>query len=153
MPTLLYCLASVPSAELTMRTYVGVTEDLKRRLRQHQGLIKGGARSTRVRSTWRPLYTIQGFPSRRVALQFEWRLHRRLTPSAVHCALNPFGVSVTGRRAWQLYQAMRMERVTAQAPPTASLSLHVSWFNAQLFRTATTSDSLSWPPGVTHTHA
>lgn len=60
-------------------TYVGVTNNLERRLRQHNGEIKGGARSTTMRwrhaGTWRYALWIGGFYTRREALQFEWRCH------------------------------------------------------------------------------
>lgn len=60
-------------------TYVGVTNNLKRRLRQHNGEIKGGARSTTMRrrhaGTWRYALWIGGFYDRKEALQFEWRCH------------------------------------------------------------------------------
>lgn len=35
------------------RTYVGVTTDVARRLRQHNGELRGGARSTRAGRPWR----------------------------------------------------------------------------------------------------
>lgn len=34
------------------RTYVGVTTDVDRRLRQHNGELRGGARSTRAGRPW-----------------------------------------------------------------------------------------------------
>ena len=34
------------------RTYVGVTTDIARRLRQHNGLVAGGARATRAHRPW-----------------------------------------------------------------------------------------------------
>ena len=54
------------------KTYVGVTPDLERRLRQHNGEIAGGARATAGRQ-WERIGHIRGFPDHRAALQFEWR--------------------------------------------------------------------------------
>jgi predicted GIY-YIG superfamily endonuclease len=54
------------------RTYVGATVDPDRRLRQHNGEIAGGASATRGR-TWRRVCFVEGFPSEREALQFEWK--------------------------------------------------------------------------------
>lgn len=62
-----------------MRTYVGVTVDVERRLRQHNREIKGGARYTGMvdgNGKWQLLYTISGFPDQKTALQWEWRLHK-----------------------------------------------------------------------------
>lgn len=55
------------------RTYIGVTNNLKRRLRQHNGEIVGGAKTTRGR-VWRYLFHVSGFDKIQ-ALQFEWRMH------------------------------------------------------------------------------
>jgi predicted GIY-YIG superfamily endonuclease len=54
------------------KTYVGVTPDLDRRLRQHNGVICGGAAATAGRS-WERVCHVRGFPDQRAALQFEWR--------------------------------------------------------------------------------
>ena len=56
------------------RTYCGVTNDLKRRIYQHNGLIKGGAKSTRGRN-WEYFILITGFQNRKDLLSFEWRMH------------------------------------------------------------------------------
>ena len=54
------------------RSYIGATVDPARRLRQHNGDIRGGARGTRARDDWRPHCVIGGFRTWREALQFEW---------------------------------------------------------------------------------
>ena len=58
----------------TCRTYAGCTNNFSRRLRQHRGELKGGAKSTSGRSDWAPLYLVHGFLDMRSALRFEWRL-------------------------------------------------------------------------------
>jgi structure-specific endonuclease subunit SLX1 len=53
------------------KTYVGATVDPNRRLRQHNGEIKGGARATAGRS-WTRKYLVGCFDTEREALRFEW---------------------------------------------------------------------------------
>lgn len=55
------------------RTYVGCTNNLTRRLRQHNGDLTGGARSTRSGRPWVRVGHVSGFPDYRSALQFEWK--------------------------------------------------------------------------------
>jgi len=64
-----YCLARLPDWK---QTYVGVTPDLDRRLRQHNGELSGGARATSGKA-WERILHVKGFPDHRAALQFEWR--------------------------------------------------------------------------------
>ena len=51
----------------------GRRKDLRRRIRQHNGEIKGGAKSTRG-GNWTYLFHCEGFESWRQALSFEWHL-------------------------------------------------------------------------------
>jgi structure-specific endonuclease subunit SLX1 len=65
-----YCLATV---ELPIYTYIGATMDKDRRLKQHNGILKGGAKATHKRPNgWYRVCYVQGFPSWEVALSFEW---------------------------------------------------------------------------------
>ena len=52
--------------------YTGVTNNFVKRLRQHNGEISGGAKSTRGKNkNWKPLLLISGFQTYGLALQFE----------------------------------------------------------------------------------
>ena len=57
-------------------SYVGMTNDIFKRLRQHNGEIKGGARYTSKRKGWYPVLIIDGFTDMKSAMQCEWRLKR-----------------------------------------------------------------------------
>ena len=54
-----------------LRSYIGATSDPPRRLRQHNGEIKGGARRTRGRGDWEFQCVVSGFATWRQALCFE----------------------------------------------------------------------------------
>ena len=70
-----YLLATV---QPPTKTYVGATVDPDRRLRQHNGALKGGARATsRVPGGWYRVCYLKGFESKREALRFEWWWKRR----------------------------------------------------------------------------
>ena len=55
-------------------SYVGMTNDIFKRLRQHNGEIKGGAKYTSKRKEWYPVMIIDGFQNMKSAMQCEWRL-------------------------------------------------------------------------------
>ena len=63
------------------KSYVGMTNDFCRRLRQHNGELKGGARyTTKFRppeKDWYPICIIDGFDTMKEAMQCEWRVKRQ----------------------------------------------------------------------------
>ena len=89
------------------KTYVGVTPDLDRRLKQHNGELAGGAKATHGHQ-WKRVCHVRGFPDHRAALQFEWRwkqISRRLTGTPLE------------RRAKALQTLLAMDRCTTAAVP------------------------------------
>jgi predicted GIY-YIG superfamily endonuclease len=62
-------------------SYRGFTNNMERRLRQHKGLIKGGAVYTKRFGSVHLVATVSGFPTQRHALSFEWFTKRRRGPS------------------------------------------------------------------------
>ena len=99
-------------------TYVGATVDLKRRLRQHNKEIKGGAHATSAKvlkgESWTRACHVSGFPDWQAALQFEWRwkqISRKLSVK-----LFPLE-----RRIQALKQLLDLER------PTSKAILYTEW--------------------------
>ena len=69
----------VLQSETSGRLYIGQTQDLFRRLQEHNS---GQSESTRGRGPWR-LYGQKAFKSRKHAVQFELRLKRLKRPERV----------------------------------------------------------------------
>jgi len=56
------------------KTYVGITNNLSRRIRQHNGECSGGAKYTCQGRPWRVYGYVEGFgENKNLVLKFEWR--------------------------------------------------------------------------------
>ena len=95
-------------------TYIGATVDLNRRLRQHNGEIKGGAKRTTMKNSknrsWKRICYISEFPDWSATLQFEWRWKQlsRKYPSN----MNPLE-----RRIRALHDLLSLTQSTSKAVP------------------------------------
>ena len=98
------------------RNYIGATTCIERRLRQHNGELKGGARRTCGRGPWTIHCHIQGFRTWKEALQFEWafKYYSR-------------GSKTLQQRAIALENLMQRERWTSNSPPSSEVELTVHW--------------------------
>ena len=67
-PFVCYCI----KADNSHRTYVGVTNNLVRRIRQHNKEIKGGAKYTSSGGPWSLAMLVGPFLTYQHALHFEW---------------------------------------------------------------------------------
>ncbi|KAL5719902.1 hypothetical protein ACHQM5_012629 [Ranunculus cassubicifolius] len=65
-----------------IKTYVGVTTDFSRRLKQHNGELKGGAKASRSGRPWICACIIQGFKdhSEACSLESKWKILSRKLP-------------------------------------------------------------------------
>jgi predicted GIY-YIG superfamily endonuclease len=111
-PYVCYLLISLTSR----RTYVGITNNLHRRLRQHNGEITGGARATRVGRPHVCLVTVGGFNTQQECLQFEY-MWKHMAPKKSH-----------GEKArlCKLKALLQKDRWTRNAPLACTVPLVVS---------------------------
>ena len=90
-------------------TYNGCTNNFKRRIRQHNGEIKGGAKCTSRRGPWEPYCIITGFKDNIEALQTEWRIKR------VEGRKRPSKFSRPKGRIKGLNQILKLEQFTSKS--------------------------------------
>jgi len=113
------------------RTYIGSTNHFARRLRQHNGFITGGARTTkRISHSHRyplfPILIVQGFSKLAYARAFEWRAkHIRADPRHrwrdERCRLlHP--------RVRKILTLLHQKKWTRKCPDSTTESLRVVWF-------------------------
>lgn len=69
-----YCYILYPPNSNSDCTYNGSTNNLVRRLRQHNGEIVGGAKATKGKGPWEYLAVLEGFEDHHEALCCEWRI-------------------------------------------------------------------------------
>lgn len=106
----------------TRRTYIGYTVNPVRRLRQHNGEIKGGAKYTRRGRPWVMICYITGFPDHRTALQYEWKNHH---PGK---GMMRRGAGVPNRLSL-MKKILNLERFTRTCVPVNSLNLMMVWLD------------------------
>lgn len=65
-----YCLSTIDEP---YQTYIGATMNIEKRLKQHNGILRGGARATSKRpGQWHRICYVKGFDHWTLALSFEW---------------------------------------------------------------------------------
>lgn len=65
-----YCY--ILQSTVSNRTYNGSTNDLTRRLKQHNGILSGGAKATQVDRPYEHICWLSGFSTHQMALRSEW---------------------------------------------------------------------------------
>ena len=97
-------------------TYAGVSPDPKRRLRQHNGEIKGGAKYTLSKGEgWSHFCIISGFRNKIEAMQFEWAVKHQ----------PPRNVGGITSRIKKLIEVLNKEKWTSKAPLASSVALEI----------------------------
>lgn len=58
-------------------SYVGITTDLDRRINQHNGILKGGAKCTQAKRPYEIAYFIENLPDRSLASKLEYDIKKK----------------------------------------------------------------------------
>lgn len=100
-------------------TYVGVSPDPNRRIRQHNGEIRGGAKYTSSKGPgWTFMCVVTGF-DKISSLQFEWAVK--------HC--KPKGVGGPENRIKKLLHILNKEKWTRNSRDAQLFNLTLHWHN------------------------
>jgi predicted GIY-YIG superfamily endonuclease len=98
------------------RTYAGVSPTPERRLRQHNGEIKGGAKYTTSSGPgWVHRCIVKGFQTKIQAMQFEWAVKHEA----------PRNVGGLESRMKKLAKVLTKEKWTSNSPLSSSVDLEV----------------------------
>ena len=99
-------------------SYVGITNNLNKRIRQHNCIIKGGAKYTRkIGKGWNYICYIEGFKCKNDVLKFEWAVK--------HCApKNKYGLH---NRILKLFKTLNKKNWTTKAPNAINYKLNLVW--------------------------
>lgn len=109
------------------KSYTGQTNNFQRRIRQHNGEIKGGARYTRHKTgKFVPIFHVRGFETLRSVLQFEIAMKKRKVPASFGKKRYTRGPS---GRVRQLEYLLSLGRLNAEShSPFAANGIHVHCF-------------------------
>lgn len=101
-------------------TYVGVSNNVDKRLRAHNCEIKGGAKYTTSKgSGWKHICLIHGFPTKIESMQFEWAL-KHIPPRNAGGIIN---------RIKKLKTLFYKTKWTSKAPYAATCPLVLEWID------------------------
>ena len=102
-------------------TYAGVSPDPFRRLRQHNGEIKGGAKYTTGKGPgWRHICLISGFDKIQ-SMQFEWAV-KHYPPRDAGGIVN---------RLIKLIAVLNKPKWTSKSPDALTVPLTITWLEKQ----------------------
>ena len=122
--------SATPGNSRRRRTYVGKTNCLQRRVDQHNGVRRGGARSTHAHRPWYIAFYVKGFANETEALQFEWRMHNPPRDSVVAAAIGAGRTRQRGGllgRVHSLVGVCSLERWTRSSPLASERPITVVW--------------------------
>lgn len=122
----------------TGHTYIGITNNLARRLRQHNGELVGGAKRTRGRQ-WELAVHVAGCASRREVLMLEWAWQKRRDIGSRAGGVMP--------KLQRLCALTQKERWTAAAPSAIQRPLTITLFET-LCTLIPAVRALPWPAHV-----
>ena len=104
------------------RTYIGATNNFKKRIRQHNGEIKGGAKYTYSNRPWKPVCLVYGFKDNSHALCFEWRVKRKQVNNKFKT------VYLKNNRIKNFFEVLQLERFTKKCDLPSNYNFKIILF-------------------------
>ena len=112
-------------SEISNRTYVGYTVDINKRLRKHNGELKGGAKRTRKGRPWKLVLYVTGFEFERTALQYEFCIQHTKKYKRTNGIENKIKI---------MKLLLKQERICSTAIPNSQLKLIIFFFHENYYK-------------------
>ena len=106
----------------TNRTYIGATNNFYKRIRQHNGIIKGGAKYTKSNRPWIPVCLVYGFKDNIHALCFEWRVKRKLVNNKFKT------VFLKNNRIKNFFDVLQLDKFTKKCDVSCNYNFTIVFF-------------------------
>ena len=103
------------------RTYIGYTNDFKKRIRQHNGELSGGAKYTTAHkgtTGWEPVALITGIEDKSTCLSLEWRMKKRRNSKG---KLKPS--SGIDARLKNIFEIIEEDKISNKSPAPSEIPL------------------------------
>lgn len=119
-------------------TYVGITNNMTKRIRQHNGEIVGGAKKTSKKRPWGIVGIFFGFADKTTVLQFEWRIHHppnsRMVKSRRGKIIYKYPSNMYGLdgRLNVISLVLNLKQWTSNSPLSAHVKLTLIWYRTGL---------------------
>ena len=107
-------------------SYIGYTNDMPKRIRQHNRKLVGGAKKTKRHQDWRVVCVVRGFKTHQEGLQFEWMWQNPLKSVKSRKIIR---ANVVGGARGSVRRKVReiswLMEIWSKFRPRSKLSLHV----------------------------
>ena len=108
------------------KTYIGASNNPKKRLRCHNGELVGGAKATKKDRPWEHVFIISGL-DKISALQLEWRLKKKKSTKSNKL----ISFSGINNKIKNLYEVLNLDKWTSKSKDLSSFNLLITWFKPE----------------------
>ena len=108
------------------KTYIGASNNPKRRLKCHNGELVGGAKATKIDRPWEHIFIISGL-DKISALQLEWRLKKKKSTKSNKL----ISFSGLNNKIKNLYDVLNLDKWTSKSKDSSSFNLLIKWYKPE----------------------
>jgi putative endonuclease len=116
-------------SQTSNRTYIGVTTNLKKRLRQHNGEICGGAKYTKSNRPWIPILCVSGFYTKNQTLSFEYRVKKKKNSKNKLVT-----ISLLNNRIKNFIHVLKLDKFTSKCINPKDAKYKIIIFNEEIYK-------------------
>ncbi|ETV90999.1 hypothetical protein H310_14332 [Aphanomyces invadans] len=140
-----YLLTPMERKKRMRLSYIGFTVSPKRRIRQHNGELVQGAKKTFKHRPWEMVLVVHGFPTKELALQFEWLWQHPYNSRFTKPTMGHLKTDKSLGPMRSIQRKVRELHLVLNVRPWSGLSLTLSYTSHDFLEWSRTLDSFRLP--------